>query len=356
MRGLGRLRGASGLAFARFLARRLGLSLLVIFGVVVIVFFLSRVVPADPAALWAGPHARADDIARARAELHLDDPGPVQFGYYLRNLLLGNLGVSIRTHNPVVADMADRFPATFEVILAALVLAVLVGIPLGVVSGIRRGSVVDHASRMVSIAGVSLPTFWLAVVLQLVFVASLGILPVSGRVSESIRIGNPVNRITGFLLLDALLQGNGPVFLDGMWHLILPAVTLAAYPVGLVARMVRTMMIEVLGENYIRTARAYGLPSRLIHYRYALKNAVAPAVVSLGLAFAYSLVGAFLIENIFAWPGLGQYAFLSVVSFDYPAILGTAIVVAVFYVLVNLGVDLLQSALDPRVVLAKEAT
>lgn len=352
----GGAQGAFGVAFARFLARRLGFSLLVIFGVIVIVFFLSRIVPADPAALWAGPHARAEDLARARAELHLADPPPVQFVFYVRNLVAGDLGVSIRTHNPVLADIGALFPATFELIAAALVLAIVVGIPLGVVSGIRRGSALDHVSRVASIAGVSIPIFWLAVVLQLVFVTGLGLLPVSGRVSESVQIANPVHRITGFFLLDALLQGNSAVFLDGLWHLVLPALTLAAYPIGLVSRMVRTMMIEVLGENYIRTARAFGLPARLVHYRYALKNALAPAVVVLGLSFAYSLVGAFLVENIFAWPGLGRYAYLSVVSFDYPAILGTAIVVAAFYVVVNLGVDLVQSALDPRVVLGKGAS
>ena len=356
MRPPTQLRGAVGTAFAWYLVRRVALSLVVVVGVVVIVFFLSRVVPADPAGLWAGPRARQTDLERARAELHLDDPLPVQFYHYMADLVSGNLGVSIRTHNPVLTDLSQALPPTFELITASLLLAIVIGIPIGVVSGIRRGSWVDHGFRIFAIGGVSIPSFWLAVVLQLFFVTWLGLLPISGYVSESVRIANPVHPITGSVLLDSFLQGNFAVFFDGLRHLVLPAVTLAAYPIGLVARMVRTMMIEAMGENYIRTARAYGLPPRLIHYRYALKNAIAPAIVALGLAFAYSLIGAFLIENIFSWPGVGRFAYLSVVSFDYPAILGITLVVSIFYVLVNLGVDVLQSFLDPRVVLAKEGT
>lgn len=349
-----RVRKTTRAAFARYLARRAFLSVLVIVGVVVIVFFLSRVVPADPALLWAGPHARPEQIERAREELHLNDPVPVQFYHYMAGLLTGSLGVSIRTQEPVIEDLAATLPATLELIVASLVIALLVGIPLGVISGIRRGKWEDHASRVVAIGGVSLPSFWLAVLLQLVFVSTLGLLPISGRFTESLFLANPVRRVTGFLLLDALIQGNVAVFADGLWHLLLPAATLAAYPVGLVARMVRTQMIEVLGENYIRTARAYGLSARLVHYHYALRNAIAPAVVALGLSFAYSLTGAFLIEYIFVWPGIGQYAYLSTISFDYPAILGVAIVVSGFYVIVNLVVDMVQSFLDPRVILGKK--
>lgn len=350
------LRGATGTAFVRYLARRGALSVVVILGVVVIVFFLSHVVPANPAGLWAGPRAREADLLRARAELHLDDPLPVQFYHYLADLFAGNFGVSLRTHSPVLADLGQSLPATFELITAALGLAIVVGIPLGVVAGIRRGTWVDHGSRIAAIGGVSVPSFWLAVVLQLVFVSWLGLLPISGYVSDYLLIAYPVRRITGSVLLDALLQGNFAVFFDGLRHMVLPAVTLAAYPIGLVARMVRTMMIEALGENYVRTARAYGLPRNLIHYRYALKNAISPAIVALGLSFAYSLIGAFLIENIFSWPGVGRYAYLSVVTFDYPAILAISVVVSIFYVVVNLGVDLIQAVLDPRIVLAKGAT
>jgi peptide/nickel transport system permease protein len=352
----GILRKAVGTPFVRFIARRALLSVFVVFGVVVVTFFLSTVVPADPAALWAGPHASPEDIARAREKFHLNDPVPVRFYYYVAALVTGDLGTSLATHRPVATDLVDFLPATLELILAAMVLAVLVGIPLGVFAGIRQRSWADHLVRLLAVGGVSLPAFWLAVLLELVFVSQLGWLPVEGRFSDTLAIATGFREITGFVLLDALLQGNLAIFFDGFFHLVLPAVTLASYPVGLVARMVRTMMIEVLGENYIRTARAYGLPARLIHYRYALKNAIAPAIVALGLSFAFSLTGAFLIENIFSWNGLGQYAWDSSIASDYPAILGVALVVAIIYVIVNMVVDIVQSVLDPRVALAREAS
>ena len=354
MKAASRRPGTAPVAYALFLGRRSFLALLVLIGVVVIVFFLSRVVPADPAGLWAGPHARPEDIAAARAELRLNDPLPVQFGYYLSGLLHGDLGTSIRTHRAVTADLAGTLPATLELIIASIVLAIVIGIPLGVYAGVRRGRWPDHVSRALSVGGVSIPTFWFAVMLQIVFVQIFHVLPLQGRFSDSLAIQYPQSSITGFLVLDSLLQGNVVRMVDALSHLVLPAITLALYPIGLVARMVRTMMVEVLSENYIRTARAYGIPARFVHYRYALKNAIAPATVALGLAFAYELTGAFLVEQIFVWNGIGQYAFQSAIVFDYPAILGTAIVIALFYVIVNLIVDLIQSVLDPRVVLTRK--
>ena len=345
--------GAAGGAFARFLIRRALLAILVLLGVVVITFLLARVVPAIPAGLWGGVLATPQDLARATAELHLDDPLPVQFWYYMTGLVQGDLGVSIRLHSPVLSDIAAKLPATLELITASLLLALVIGIPLGVYAGVKRGKWPDHLTRFLAVGGVSLPSFWLAVVLEMVFVGELHLLPAGGRFSVVLYIAVPIGTITGFLTVDSLLQGNLIRFSDAVAHLILPAITLALYPIGLVARMVRTMMVEVLGENYVRTAKAYGLPARLIHYRYALKNAIAPAVVAVGLSFAYELTGAFLVENIFAWNGIGQYAFNSVLSFDYPAILGTTIVVAMFYVIVNLVVDLIQSFLDPRIVLTR---
>ncbi len=345
--------GTAATAFARFLVVRGALAIVVVLGVVVITFFLSRVVPANVAGLWAGPHATAAQLAAAKAQLHLDDPAPVQFWYYLSGLFEGNLGTSILTHRPVAQDVATYLPATLELITASLFVALVIGIPLGVYAGVKRGKWPDHATRFLSVGGVALPSFWLAIVLQMIFVGELHWLPTSGRFTVSLAISQPIRTITGFLTIDSLLQGNLLRFGDAIAHLILPATTLALYPIGLVARMVRTMMIEVLGENYVRTAKAYGLPARLIHYRYALKNAISPAIVAVGLSFAYELTGAFLVENIFSWNGIGQYAFNAVLNFDYPAVLGTTIVVAIFYVLVNLAVDLIQSFLDPRIVLTR---
>jgi len=346
-------RGTAAAAYARFIGRRLLLSALVVFGVVVIVFFLSRVIPANPAALWAGPHARPEDIAAAEAEFHLNEPWPVQFYYYILDLLSGDLGVSLRTHQPVLNDIARTLPPTLELITAALLLALLIGIPLGIVSAVRQRTWADHGTRVIATAGVSMPPFWLAVLLSLIFVTWLAVLPASGYVSDSVLVSYPMEWITGSAFINAVIQGNIPVLVDWFRHLVLPALVLAAYPVALVTRMVRTMMIEVLGENYIRTAQAYGLPRQKVVYRYALKNAISPAIVALGLSFAFALTGAFLIESIFAWPGIGQYAWYSAVSFDYPAIVGVALVVAIFYVAVNLVVDLIQGTLDRRIVLTK---
>jgi peptide/nickel transport system permease protein len=343
-----------GAAFIRFLVRRSILAILVLLGVVIIVFFLARVIPADPAGLWAGPHATRADIEKARAILHLNDLLPVQFWYYLTGILHGDLGVSIGSQRPVLVDVETTLPATLELIVASSLLAIVIGIPLGVYASVKRGRWPDHLTRGLAIGGVSLPTFWFAVMLQLVFVQVLRILPFQGRFDNALALQYPIRSITGFLVLDSLLEANPVRMVDAIVHLILPAITLALYPIGLVARMVRTMMVEVLGENYIRTAKAYGLPPRLIYFRLALKNAIAPAIVALGLAFAYELTGAFLVEAIFGWNGIGQYAYTAAISFDYPAIVGVAIVVAAFYVVANLVVDIIQSFLDPRVILTRK--
>ena len=355
-RGTGTARGRSLRflpAFARFLVRRGLLAILVVLGVAIITFFLSHVIPADPAGLWAGTHATRQAVDQARATLHLDDPTYVQFWYYFTGLLQGNLGTSLVTHNSVLTDIAQHLPATMELIVASLLISILVGIPLGILAGVHQGKWPDHLTRVLAVGGVSLPSFWVAVVLQIVFNGVFHALPLQGRFTDGIQFTYPIKTITGFLTIDSLLQGNLVRFSDAAVHLILPSVVLALYPIGLVARMVRTMMVEVLGENYIRTAKAYGLPARLIHYRYALRNAIAPAIVALGLSVAYELTGAFLVEYIFVWNGIGQYAFQAVLSFDYPAILGTTIIVAVMYVVVNLIVDVIQSLLDPRIVLGK---
>lgn len=354
MAGKPRGRGAAGGAFARFILRRSLLAILVVLGVVVITFFLSRVVPANPAGLWAGAHATAQDLARARSELHLNDPLPVQFWYYLTGLFEGDLGTNFITHTPVAIEIATYLPATLELISAALFLALVIGIPLGVYAGVKQGKWPDHLTRFLAVGGVALPSFWFAIILQMLFVQEFHVLPSSGRFTEATALAYPMRTITGFLTIDSLLQGNLVRFGDAIVHLVLPAVTLAMYPIGLVARMVRTMMVEVLGENYIRTAKAYGLPARFIHNRYALKNAIAPAIVAVGLSFAYELTGAFLVENIFSWNGIGQYAFYGVLNSNYPTVLGTTVVVAIFYVIVNLVVDVIQSVLDPRVVLTKK--
>jgi len=332
-----------------FVVRRALLGLVVLLGVTIVTFMIARVIPSEPAARWVGPKATAEQIARARIELGLDRPLHVQYYRYMSDLLRGDWGMSIRTHQPVMEDIKAFLPASLELCVVGMAISLVIGIPLGVASAVRKDSWFDHANRTFAIAGVSMPTFWLGMILQLVFFKELGILPLGGRISSQMRWIAPFPRITGAYLLDTLLSANMVAFKDAFLHIILPALTLAAYPVGLVMRMTRSSMLEVMGEDYIRVAKAYGLPHSLVIYRYALKNAIGPTITVVALSFAYSLAGTFLIEAVFSWPGLGYYAALSVITVDYPAIMGVTILIAAFYVILNTLVDIVHAVLDPRI-------
>jgi peptide/nickel transport system permease protein len=332
-----------------YVIRRLLLSILVILGVCVITFVLARLVPSNPAVMWVGSHPTAEQIARAREELGLNQPLHVQFYIYMTHLLRGDFGVSIRTHDRVLHDLATFLPASLELILTGMLLAVVVGIPLGVISSLRRDKPADHATRLTSVIGVSLFTPWLGMMLQLLFFRWLGILPVGERIDTQIWVTQPFPVTTGFYTIDSLLAGDWVAFQSVLVHLLLPAVTLAAFPIGLITRMTRSTMVDILQEDYVRTAKSYGLSERVIAYKYALRNAIGPTITVLALTFAYSLVETFLIETVFNWPGLGRYAALSIISLDYPAIMGIAIVIAIIYVFLNLAVDIAQAYLDPRI-------
>lgn len=329
--------------------RRLLLSVLVVFGISVITFTIARLIPSEPAALWIGARATPEQVARVRVELGLDRPLYEQYLRYLSSLLAGDWGLSIRTHRPVLTDILTFLPASLELILTGVAIAIIVGVPLGVVSATRRNSALDHGARVFSITGVSMPTFWLGMMLQLVFFRQLGILPVAGRLDTYVSIVSPIQRITGFLIFDALITGNWIGLQSALLHIILPALTLAAFPTGLITRMVRSTMSEVLSQEYITAARAYGVPERTVTYVYALKNAIAPAITVLALSFAYSLVETFLIETVFNWPGLGLYASTAIISVDFPAIMGITLFVAFVYISLNLAVDIVQALLDPRI-------
>jgi len=332
-----------------YVSKRIILSVLVILGTISITFFLSRVVPSHPEVLWVGQHPRPEQIARAREMLGLDKPLYVQYFSYLTNFLRGDLGQSIRFKSNILSDILFRLPATMELVIASFIIALALGIPLGVISAVKENKLVDHLTRTVSIAGASIPVFWLGIVFQIVFFGMLGILPLTGRISPEIALENPITRITGFYLIDSLVTGNWPAFADALVHLILPAITIAAYPLGLCTRMVRASMIEVLRENYIRAARASGIPERTIVFRFALKNSIVPALTALGLSFAYSITGAFLVEFIFSWGGIGSYLTYALSSIDYPVIVGVTIFICVFYVAINLILDIFQAVIDPRV-------
>lgn len=333
----------------KYTFRRMLLLVLVLFGITIIIFFLTRAIPADPAALYVGPLARPEQLEAARIKLGLDQPLPIQYFRYLSDLVRGDWGVSLRTRRPVLEDIFRFLPNSLELIGVAMLFSILVGVSLGAFSAQRRGGALDHVSRLISIAGVSIPSFWLALLLQIVFVRYLNLFPLGGRMSLGLSLRSPVQDITGFMLIDALLTGHFAAIKNMLWHFVLPVLTLSAYPIGMFVRMTRSTMLEVLNQDYIRTARAFGIKETFITFVYAIKNAIGPTLTVIGLTFSYALIGAFFVELIFSWPGIGTYAVKAILSVDYPAILGACLIIAFFYIVVNLVIDLLQALLDPRI-------
>jgi len=331
------------------MAKRLIQTVIIILGISAITFFLARIAPSDPAALWVGIHARAEQIERARAELGLDKPLYVQYYIYIRDLIGGNWGISYRTRRPVIEDIMNYLPASLELAIIGQIIATSIGIPLGVIAASKKDTRTDHASRVLAIAALSVPVFWIGILLQIFFARTLGILPIEGRLDLNIAMTNPVYEITGFYLIDTLMTGNFVAFTDALKHIILPAIAIAAYSTGLSLRMTRSTMIEVLREKYLKTARAFGLPENQVRFKYALKNAIVPTLMVLGISFSWSLTGAFLVEVIFNWPGLGTYLWRAILAVDYPVIVGITIIAAFVIVFVNLVLDLAQAWIDPRV-------
>lgn len=326
--------------------RRLASLVLVVIGVSLITFVISHLVPGDPARLVAGDRATEEIVANIRAQLGLDLPLPQQYLHYMGQLLQGDLGISIRTHRPVLQDIIAFFPATLELALVALVLATLFGIPLGVLSAVYRNKFIDHIARTLAVTGISTPAFWLGLGLIVIFYGQLSWLPGGGRLDQG--IAAPPH-FSGMFLLDALIAGQWSTFQNALKHIILPAVTLGFVHLGVVARQIRSSMLEQLGEDYIRTARAYGLSSWAVIIRHALPNALIPSVTVLGLALGDLLYGAVLTETVFSWPGMGAYVVDSIQALDFPAVMGFAVVVSFAYVILNLIVDLFYRWLDPRI-------
>lgn len=329
--------------------RRFGLAIIVMVGVSILTFLLTRVVPSQPALMWVGPHAKAGQIAAARIELGLDKPIYIQYYKYISDFLHGDWGTSIYTHQPVLRDIATYLPASLELIIFGMLIGLILGIPLGIISAARNNTIIDHLGRVFSIAGVALPTFWLGMILQLIFFKELRLFPLAGRLDIMTSIISPIKHITGFYLFDSLITGNFRALGSALSHIVLPGITLAAYPLGLAVRMTRATMLEVLDEDYIRTARACGLHEVKILAVYALRNAIGPVLTVSALTFAYSLVSTFLIESVFTWPGLGYYASNAIMTVDYPAIMGVTLLTAFAYVLLNLIADIVLAFLDPRI-------
>lgn len=332
-----------------FIFRRIVTALFVLIGVSIITFTLSRVIPTNAAALYIGPKARPADIERVSKKLGLDKPLPVQYWMYMSDLLKGDLGNSISSKRPILQEITERLPDTLELLIIGMFLAILVGVPLGVISARWQGSPPDFLVRIGSIIGVSMPAFYLGLLLQIIFFRNLDLFPLAGRINTDMRFISPVEPVTGFLLFDSIITGNSVAIKDILAHIALPAITLAAYPSGLIARMTRAAMLEVLNQDYIRTARAYGIRQFVITYYYALKNAISPTLTVIGLTIAYALTGTFFVEVIFNWPGLGQFTVRSLLNVDYPAIMGITLFGAIGYVIINLIVDILQAWIDPRI-------
>ena len=322
--------------------------LFLLFGVALFVFILSHLVPSDPVAANLSQSAMSNPeiVAAFKAKWGLDQSLFNQFILYIQHLLTGDLGTSIRTGKPVLDDLMQFFPATIELSLVAMLIALILGILFGIISAIYRNKIADHIIRTVSISGVSIPSFWFALIMLYVFSSVLGITPGPGRIDA--RASTPDGG-TGVLLIDTLFSGNFQLFGDAVMHLILPATVLGFFTMGLIARQTRSNLLEVMSMDYIRTARSKGLKESAVIFKHAVSNSMIPVITVAGMGFCNLLGGMVLVENIFAWPGIGQYAYLSAVSLDFPAICGVSLLIAFIYVVINLFIDILYGVIDPRV-------
>lgn len=318
----------------------------VLFGVILISFVLTRALPGDPAAQFAGAMATEDSIEQVRRSLGLDKPLAQQFFLYLGQLARGDLGQSVTTGQPVVQELASRLPASLELTLFALILSCVVAIPLGVLAATRPGSWIDQLCRLLVTAGVSLPTFFTGIVLVYVFYYLLGIAPSPLGRLDFIYLDPP--HVTGFFLVDAALAGDWETWLGALKQLILPGITLALFTLAPIARMTRAAMLSTLSADYVRTARAAGLKPGKVLYGYAFRNALLPIVTTLGMVFSFVLGANVLVEKVFAWPGIGSYAVEALVASDYAAVQGFVLSMALLFVLLNLIIDLAYSVIDPR--------
>ncbi|MEV0582203.1 ABC transporter permease [Nonomuraea sp. NPDC050310] len=332
----------------RYLIRRLGQALLVVAGVVVLTFAIMRLLPGDPAVAYAGPKATAAELAEVRARFGLDAPLPVQLWEYVRDLLSGDLGTSLHTRQPVLDDLMLAFPASLELVGAALLVAVVLGIPLGIVAARYKMRFLDFSVRIGGMLAVSVPVFWLALTAQTVFASNLGWFPVAGEYDASLDTTSPLTVYTNITIVDSLITGNWPMFTDTLHHLVLPALVVAAYPMGVIAQLTRAALIEESGLDHARMARALGFGESAVLTRFSLRPVLNPVLALVALVFAYAIVNGFLVEAVFNWPGLGRYAADSIRALDTPAIAGVTLLVALLYVLANLVVDLVQGVVDPR--------
>jgi peptide/nickel transport system permease protein len=331
----------------RYILRRLLFLVPVILGALFISFLLTRLVPGDPIEKVAGPYASDVYVLQLKQEAGLLDPWYEQFWNYLGDLIHGDMGVSYQTNQPVTQDLRDRFPASLELVLYGMLLAVGLAIPLGIISATKQGTVVDHITRVIAVLGVSMPIFWIALILLSTFYTRLGWLPgPQGRLPIAM---TPPDKVTGLYSIDSALAGDWELFTASIKQLVLPVLTIGLTAMAPIARMTRATMIDALNADYVRTAKSLGLPSRVIVFRNALKNAVIPVLTLIAAVFGYAIGGEVLVEYIFTWPGLGKYSFDAIMGSDFPAVQGFIIVAVGIYVFSYLIVDVLTAILDPRV-------
>ncbi|HEX3714028.1 MAG TPA: ABC transporter permease [Trebonia sp.] len=332
----------------RFVLQRLGTGLVLLIGITLVAFVVTHLVPGDPAAANLGQRAIGDPAAVAafRHQYGLDRPVPVQYLLYLKDLLQGNLGISEQSHRPVLADLEEYVPATIELALFAIVASLVIGVGLGVVAAVYRDRWLDQLIRLVSLLGVSMPIFWIALVAFYLVFFKLGWLPGGGRLDPT---QNPPTHLTGLFTVDAAVHGQWTLLASALRHLVLPGLVLAVYTVGMLTRFTRASMLEIMGNDYVRAARLKGLPEHVVMLRHVLRPALVSIITVAGIAFGSLLSGTVLVESIFAWPGVGQYAYKSAINLDLPAIMGVSLFVALVYIVINLVVDLLYGVIDPRI-------
>ena len=328
-----------------YITKRIFMLIPVLLGVSILAFFLIHLAPGDPAVTMAGEHASPQTIDAIRVKYGLDKPLYIQYGIWLKQALRGDMGRSIVSNDFVMREIMDRFPNTFELTIFAMIIAVIVGSIAGIVSASKQYSFLDYSTMGLALFGVSMPVFWLGIMLMMIFGVFLRWLPISGRINIAISF----NRITGLYVLDSLITGNFKAFIDVIKHLILPGIALGTIPMATIARVTRSSMLEVLRQDFIRTERAKGLSERIVIYKHAVRNAMIPVITVIGLNFGLLLAGAILTETVFSWPGIGRYVVNAVGMRDYPAVQGCVMFFAFMFVIVNLITDILYVYIDPRI-------
>jgi peptide/nickel transport system permease protein len=328
-----------------YIIRRIFVIIPTLLGVSIIVFLMLHLMPGDPAELLMGERASEEALQEIREHLGLNEPLYVQYGLFLKQLMKGDLGETIWTRQKVWIEVKQRFPATIELSIVALFISCVLGMVLGIISATKQYSIFDYLSMLGALIGVSMPIFWLGLVFMLIFALNLGWLPMSSRLS----VGIELETITNFYILDAVLTGNWPALKDALWHIIMPAFTLSTIPTAIIARMTRSSMLEVLRQDYIKTAKAKGLSQFKVIFKHALRNALIPVVTTIGLQFGVLLCGAILTETIFAWPGVGKWIYDAVMQRDYMVLRSGTLFLATIFILINLCVDVLYAVINPRI-------